>query len=53
MRKSIVNIKYEEKFVFIMSELIKWHTVQAVINYIVRFCFILFFEFKLTLLCDM
>ena len=48
MSKSIGNIKYE-KFVFIMSELIKWPTVQAVINNILllRFCFIIFFEFNL------
>ena len=51
MSKIILNIK---KFVIIMSELIKWPTMQAVINNIVhlRFCFILFFEFKLTLLCN-
>ena len=38
-----------------MSELIKWLTMQAVINNIVllHFGFILFFEFKPTLLCDM
>jgi hypothetical protein len=40
MSKSIVNIKYEKKFVFIMSQFIKWPTVQAVINNIVLFtCF--------------
>ena len=38
-----------------MSELIKWPTMQAIINNIVllRFCFILFLKFKLTLLRDM
>ena len=45
----ILNMK---KFVFIMSKLIKWPTMQVVLNNIVLlwFCLILF---KLTLLCDM
>ena len=50
MSKSIVNIKYKSVF-FIMSDLIKWPTMKVIINNIV--IFVLFFKFKLTLLCDM
>ena len=53
MNQSIVNIKCEQ--VFLIFKLIKWPTtMQAEINNIVllRFYFIFFFEFKLTLLCD-
>jgi hypothetical protein len=32
MSKSVVNIKYEKSLFFIMSELIKWPTMQAAIN---------------------
>ena len=41
-----VNIKYE-KFVFIISELIKWPTVQAVINNIVLFTFLFYNVFQI------
>ena len=50
MNKSIVNIKYEQVY-YIMFELIKWPTMLTAINnsVLLRFCVILFFEFKLTL----
>ena len=52
--KSIVNIKYEKKFVFVMSQLITWPAVQAVINNIVLFTCLGYIIFnKLTLFCDM
>ena len=47
MSKSIVNIKYEKQFVFIMSKLIKWPTVQAVINNIVLFKFLFYIIFQI------
>ena len=47
MSKSIVNIKYEKSLFFIMSQLIKWPTVQALINNIVLFTFLCYIIFRI------
>ena len=42
MSESIVNIKYEKVFFFIMSELIKRSTINNIV--FLRFCFIYIFN---------